>query len=172
VNPLETMRDEINRAIEAKLYYPALALAIALPDICGALASSDGVANSRRYASWYEANLPDYAAALSGADCHSLRSTLLHQGRPVKPTMAWKRVFFPLAGGKLIAVKGSVTDTEVIPDLIGIGLPQFCEAMGRAASEWLEANRDDPNVVQNLPHVMRYLPDANLGFIRTGPILG
>lgn len=171
-NILEVMRTEIDRALDAELYYPALVLAMSIPDICGALASADGKASGPRYAAWYESNLPDYAKELSGKDCHSMRSALVHQARPVKANMAYKQVYFPLRGMKLMVARGNVSDRGVIPDMIGIGLPQFCREVGRVASEWLEANKEDPNVVRNLPHVIQYKADAEIIFTRTGPILG
>lgn len=41
---MELILKEIERALDAKLYYLALQASLTLPDICGALQSNDGVA--------------------------------------------------------------------------------------------------------------------------------
>ena len=46
---MELILKEIERALDAKLYYLALQASLTLPDICGALQSNDGVAKKHKY---------------------------------------------------------------------------------------------------------------------------
>ena len=46
---MELILKEIERALDAKLYYLALQASLTLPDICGALQSDDGVAKNYKY---------------------------------------------------------------------------------------------------------------------------
>lgn len=46
---MELILKEIERALDAKLYYLALQASLTLPDICGALQSDDGVAKKHIY---------------------------------------------------------------------------------------------------------------------------
>ena len=51
---MELILKEIERALDAKLYYLALQASLTLPDICGALQSDDGVAKNYKYIAWYD----------------------------------------------------------------------------------------------------------------------
>jgi hypothetical protein len=59
-------------------YFAVLHVVLALPDICGALESDDGVSKGCRYRKWCNDNLP--CAFLTGADRYKLRCAVLHQG--------------------------------------------------------------------------------------------
>ena len=67
----------------AGLYFLALAGALVIPDICGALESPDGKTNGARYTAWFNTNVaPKYSAGLvqlSGEDCYFFRCSFLHQ---------------------------------------------------------------------------------------------
>ncbi len=70
---------QIRAASAAGLYYLALFGALTLPDICGALAASDGKATKSKYITWLRSNVPEEAG---DADLiYGLRCSLLHQGR-------------------------------------------------------------------------------------------
>jgi hypothetical protein len=55
---------------------------LALPDICGALASENGRASGSKYKTWLRDNVPSLA---SGADLiYGPRCSLVHQGKPYR----------------------------------------------------------------------------------------
>jgi hypothetical protein len=77
--------DQIERAKNAGLYYAALFSALSIPDIAGALDSSDGRAKPERFAAWFDTYVgPKYVTprgqTLLGNDCYYFRCALLHQG--------------------------------------------------------------------------------------------
>lgn len=51
---MEDITDQINRALNANLYYLALFVSISLPDICGATESSDGKSTGAKYIAWFD----------------------------------------------------------------------------------------------------------------------
>lgn len=51
---MELILKEIERALDAKLYYLALQVSLTLPDICAALQSDDGRASKSKYIAWYD----------------------------------------------------------------------------------------------------------------------
>ena len=51
---MELILKEIERALDAKLYYLALQASLTLPDICGALQSDNGKATGDKYIAWYD----------------------------------------------------------------------------------------------------------------------
>src|SRR5947207_12791542 len=76
---MEEMIRQIRAASAAGLYYLALFGALALPDICGAVASDNGRASGSKYKTWVRDNVPTHAAQ---ADLiYGLRCSLLHQGQ-------------------------------------------------------------------------------------------
>lgn len=84
--------DDMNRALEANLYFAALAIALMLPDICGKAAYPEE-STGKRYIHWYDEVIgvteePPFNECsvaepyLSGEVVYSLRCCFLHQGTP------------------------------------------------------------------------------------------
>jgi hypothetical protein len=83
VGRMESVLLEIEKTMEAGLWYAAVALSLTLPDICASLearpnARSDG--QKARYKSWLNKNLAG-KIGLSADECWGLRSGVVHQGR-------------------------------------------------------------------------------------------
>lgn len=109
------MRDllvQIQRAVQADLYYCALISALAVPDICGAMEAPDGIAKKKRYADWFDRYVagayaagPSATPSLTGEQCYAFRCSLLHQGRLQSDrTLTCRRMLFlePSPTGGLI----------------------------------------------------------------------
>ncbi|MBQ7990348.1 MAG: hypothetical protein IJ251_04790 [Oscillospiraceae bacterium] len=78
---------DIANALKNKSYFSALAMSLALPDICGAAEFPNESSTGKRYIGWYDKYLeymsddnpyPD----LSGEVVYNLRNTFLHSGSP------------------------------------------------------------------------------------------
>jgi len=80
LRPMEPILAEIEKALDAGLYYLAVMLAVAIPDICGALESKDGRSGPVQYKAWYDAHLANRIYDLTADDCYSLRCGVVHQG--------------------------------------------------------------------------------------------
>jgi hypothetical protein len=83
---------DIKKALENRCVFSALALALAIPDICG-YAEYPDKSVSERYIEWYDRFIGDYLKKdnqyndddqpwLSGEMVYNLRNTYLHQGSP------------------------------------------------------------------------------------------
>ena len=79
--------NDIKRAIEAKAYLSALALALTIPDICGKLAHPAISQIRERYAKWFDDYVfPFYGPPkkeypqFTGEICYKLRCAFLHAG--------------------------------------------------------------------------------------------
>ena len=88
----ETMIDvyvkDIMNALKKRSYFSALALALALPDMCGAV-EYPNESVSERYIKWYQEHVEPWVKKegkdnpdLSGEVVYNLRNTFLHQGLP------------------------------------------------------------------------------------------
>lgn len=82
--------NSIRQAITEKNGYCALALALALPDICGSIENPSEQSSKKRFVDWYDQYIaPKFFEVfsegvgdllLSGADCYALRCSFLHNG--------------------------------------------------------------------------------------------
>ena len=78
--------NDLHHALKNRCYFSALALALALPDICGAAEFSDDTPVAKRYIGWYDKYVypltgdkkEDDCATLTGELVYNLRNTFLH----------------------------------------------------------------------------------------------
>jgi hypothetical protein len=139
---------QIRAASNAGLYYAALFTALALPDICGALESADGLATGARYQAWFDCHVaPKYSGFLSGADCYLFRCSLLHQGRTQHPRGTYSRILFVEPG-----VSGMILHNNILNDALNIDVRIFCEDLVAAVESWLPMARTLPQFIANLSH--------------------
>ena len=89
---IETYVDDIKKALSNELYFPALSLALTLPDICGSVEFPNKQIYER-YIVWYDKYIgyfskeisekaPGDEPYLSGEIVYNLRNTFLHNGLP------------------------------------------------------------------------------------------
>ena len=87
---VERLINEINRALDCRLYLVALNTALTLPDICGK-AAYPNLKTSERYKKWYEEYIGRYEKGTKDKDgmpylsadvVYQLRCALSHQGNP------------------------------------------------------------------------------------------
>lgn len=79
---------DIENSLKNKCYFSALAMSLALPDICAAAEYPDETSVGKRYIEWYDKYLGEYMSDdkgdpyLSGEIVYNLRNTFLHTGSP------------------------------------------------------------------------------------------
>ena len=97
------MRDyfeQTRSASQVGLHLVALGAALAIPDMCSAMESSDGLATKQRYIAWFDQHVaPRYSGFVSGEDCYLLRCSMLHQGTTQHPKGNFSRILFTEGGG-------------------------------------------------------------------------
>ena len=88
---VDTLIQDIRKALENELYFVALNSALTLPDICGKAAFPEENSSKKRYILWYDKEIgiyeknpedKDNMPYLSGEVIYSLRCSLLHEGNP------------------------------------------------------------------------------------------
>lgn len=85
---VEIYFNDIENALKNKSYFSALAMSLALPDICGAAEYPNETSTAKRYIEWYNKYLGEYMSDdrgnpyLSGEIVYNLRNTFLHAGSP------------------------------------------------------------------------------------------
>jgi hypothetical protein len=129
---------QVRKATVDGSYYLALFVALTLPDICGAMESSDGIATRDKYVDWFDRYVtPAYSvsgrAFLNGETCYSYRCSVLHQGRAQHPNLGYSRIIFVEPGATT-----HVFHNNILNDVLNIDVSIFCGDIVRGAASWLE----------------------------------
>lgn len=122
-----------------ELYFVALLSALALPDICGALESTDGLASGQKYKDWFDKWVsPKYqingSPSLTGHDCYMLRCASIHQGRLVHPKGSYTGVIFLEPGNTRI-----VMHNNILNNYLNIDVRQFCIDLIQSSLDWFDS---------------------------------
>jgi hypothetical protein len=148
----------------AQLYYLALAGALIIPDLGGALGSGDGRATGARYKAWYDTNLPP--SFLSGADCYRFRCSFLHQGSTQHTQSSYSRIVFVEPGAS-----NAVLHMNIMNDALNIDVKTFCQEMVLAARNWIaQVSGTQPYEANLLSFVTRY-PSGLAPYIGGVPVI-
>lgn len=152
-SPLYPLLNEIKHASKSGMPLIAIGMAVALPDICVSLISEDGRSTGALYVAWCDENLGEKFNFITGKDMWSMRCGVLHNGRfgDLKHNVA--RVIFALPDS------GTMINCQ-INDAYFYSVQEFCSGVTDAAFQWMEANKDNKNIVENLPRLMQYRHDG------------
>ena len=153
---MQDLLDQIRKASDARLYYVSLMSALALPDICGALEATDGLANGARYEAWFDKHVgPKYSGFLTGADCYLFRCSFLHQGRTQHPRGTYSRILFLEPG-----TSGYVMHRNILNDALNIDVRIFCDDLVSAVEAWLPEAKKLPHFADNLSQFVTRHPNG------------
>jgi hypothetical protein len=136
-------------------------MTITLPDICAGLESDDGTTSSSKFKAWYRDNLEEHIPLLTDSDAYSLRCGIVHQGRLGHPKLQYDRLVFFLPGPVRLK-KGAIHQISTNPDVssCSYSVEAFCDEIVAAVRRWYELKKADPNVLANLPRLVRLHPDG------------
>lgn len=166
MSPIETILNEIERALDAKLYYLAIVLALTLPDICGALESKDGRAGPRQFKAWYNAHLKSqFVREMTDADFYSLRCGVLHQGRLGIVGGEFSRVIFVLPESRVH------THNCIINEAVIFEAPRFCRVIIKNVRAWFEKAKENKVVQANLPNLIYLRPSGLAPYMVGVPLI-
>jgi hypothetical protein len=169
--PLETIAGDIKRAIDARLYYPALLVTLTIPEICmGLTMDKSQFVKQKHYVSFVDEFTTPPELGLDGASCYQLRGGLVHRG-DLRGHAFFQRthVIFtvPESGGGIHALSIVAGEkTAAMFDLV-----TFCSAMVTAARRWSSQNADKPQVVENLKNLIRWCPEGVHPFVGGAPVV-
>lgn len=158
-HPIETSLQQIEGAIEAKLYYLAVVSALTLPDVCAALEDENGYSGREEYKKWYRENLADLFPFMSDADAYSLRCGVVHKGNlGLKTKQArFSRVLFTLPSGHEHG-QDHMWHNCVADDCLQFDAILFCREVVEAVRRWCEKTRENEIVAGNLPNLIQFRP--------------
>ena len=155
--------DEIKNALHNKCYFPALALTLALPDMCG-MVEYPNEDVSKRYINWIDKYLGEQYAPAKGSICESnprltgeviynLRNTYLHQGSPNLQSDKIKEEVNKVDKFALILGDGSVIwdaafsinspkDKDLEIKIIIVDISYLCESICNCSLEFFNNNQE------------------------------
>ena len=176
--PVEIMAilHEIDKALDAKLYYVAIAVALSVPDICASLEfdpDNPRRANETSYSTWWDTYGGAQFTNLAGIDLYRLRCGVLHFGHFGHAKAKFNRVMFigPQTGfnghdlvltvAEQVAFGGvSAEELRLSGRVLLLDVVRFCRSIMDTASAWSIAKAKDPYVAKNLLNLVRYRPDG------------
>jgi hypothetical protein len=174
----DIMLGQMNAAMRANLFMPALITALTLPDICAALQSNNGETNGDKYKAWVsEYVLSDYDGGQHGKIydpeiVYRYRCSLLHQGSGLPNRNApGPRMVFGLPGGSAaVAHAGDFKGHDQW--IVTMDVPFFLADVDAAVRRWLAAVGSSENVTRNLENHAHYRPDGLPPLITGWPLVG
>ncbi len=166
MNPIEALLQEIEKAINAELYYLALLLTLTLPDVCTALEQPNGRTDGGKlYKLWYKANIFDLIGGLSPEEAFELRCTVVHQSSAqASGARSYGRIIFTMKGPFRV-------DSMVLNGAMTFDLAMFCERWIGAVRIWIEKSKTNPIVQGHLPNLLQVRPQGLSPYIVGTPII-
>lgn len=162
---MRELLDQIDSASGTGLHLLALAGAMTVPDIAGALASSTGEARPSLYEGWVRENLPSWSDKASARALREYRNAILHQHRGAPdPHKGHKRLAFVEPSNVVLALH-HVTMENGDESVFFVSIPDFCTEMTTAARAWLRVNEERPVVKSNLLAAFRRHPHGLPGLV-------
>ena len=121
----------IRAAISDRNWYAALALALALPDMC-VKASTLGPTSGPKYARWFDDYVGSQYTSLSGDDCYALRCAYLHEARDAIEEQRAKKA---LNAFQFFASSGQI-HRQMFGQVLQLDVSRFCEDICQGAEIW------------------------------------
>lgn len=163
---MDDLLDQIETGIQNNLYYLSLFVSLAIPDICGALESVNGVASGSKYASWFDKNvvIPN-GYYLNGMDCYYFRCSMLHQGKTTHKNSNFTRILF------VEPSSSNIFHNNIINKALNIDIKIFCNDMINATKCWISVISTDKNFIKNYKDFVRRHPKGLPPYISGVPVI-
>ncbi|MCP9625478.1 hypothetical protein NML43_00110 [Rhodopseudomonas palustris] len=178
INPVEALLQEIEKALDAQLYYLGLLLTLTLPSICAALEAPGGRPQGRDrdvYKTWYQANIFDLIGGLSADEAWELRCTVVHQSHALaSKKRGYDRIIFTMRSGPLTVdsmILEGMRERDETARALTFDVAAFCERWIGQARLWIERSKSNHAVQSNLPNLLQVRPDGLSPFIVGIPII-
>ena len=142
---IDKLTNEINIALDNKLYLTALTATLTLPDVCGK-AEYPNSGTKKRYTDWYKKYVPD--ASIPAETVYKLRCSLLHEGNidsesknNVKFHLMTNEYTHPL--GLEFCFKSNIKHADgSSEEKITVYVGFLCTMICNAAMEYYKANKE------------------------------
>lgn len=168
---MESILEEIERALSAGFYHSALMIALSMPDVCASLEAENGRGGPNRYRAWYQRYLAEHYPFMNADDCYSLRNGVVHQANLNQPrtkdgkrAKRFDRIIFqvPTRGGLMMhnnIFSRSAPNTPSIT-VLQLNLQRFCQDVIGAVRRWLDDRRNDLQVQANMFDLVTFRPQG------------
>lgn len=167
---MEFLLTEIEKALDAGLYFVALQSALTLPDICSLLESNDTHSSGDKYSRWFDDNVgrPNQLM-FTGKNCWNYRCSCLHSGQSEAKDAKGKgysRVFFLVPGKTTVLMHDNV-----INDMYNIDIVTFCNQMIEGVRKWEKVAKETELFQRKYELLMRVRPDGFPPYIVGTPVI-
>lgn len=157
---------ELNKCLKYNLFITGLNTALIIPDICGAMESSDGLATGAKYKAWFDKYVAaKYGGRLSGQDVYKVRCASLHQGTFNKNYDEFDKIIFqlpsPLGGAHNV----------LIDDALVLQVEYFIRDIVEGLKEWESNMQGNLIYEENYKNSIKYLPNGLKGYIGGFPVI-
>lgn len=169
MNELETALlsylKEIEQCLEHKLYYAALSLTLAIPDIASTLEWPEDLnCSKKRYTKWldkYFFSIHDYGGHSKAGDFYALRCAYLHNGFDSLENHKAREVvseyrFFNSYFNNSIHKVSSVNDDEQITVL---NTDVFCREIIESVGIFIKQNKYNQKIINETRKLMLFIDD-------------
>jgi hypothetical protein len=171
LSPLGRVLGDIDRAIAAKLYYPALLVTLTVPEICVALTlDKTTFVKQKHYVDFVDRYTTPTELGLDGIDCYRLRGGVVHRAHFAgHPQFDCTNVVFtvPESGGQMHAMNLKVGDKTAAM----FSLELFCRSMIAAAHKWYEEHQKNQKVTQSMDNLIRWCDNGLPPFAGGAPVI-
>ena len=162
-SPLHRYLADIHHAMNAGAFYSALALSIAIPDVCGSIEYPDEKGVGKRYRDWFDLSCYMLQSYLSAEDCYAIRCSYLHQGidefgGPSAIAARLTHIEFTVgmaAGGWSLSYLPSAQGPQA-KGAVRIPVEDFCRDMTTSANGWWKSRSSDPRVASALARLIEF----------------
>lgn len=161
---MDDLFNEIEKALDSKLFHMSLGITLTLPDICAALESDDGQAAGYKYRTWYDKYVGN-KFMLSAYDCYKFRCSFLHQGSTMDEKSNFSRIIFVEPGS-------CVFHNNVLNDVLNIDVEIFCHEIIMSVKAWLKEMENNENYQRNSEKSFKRYPNGLAPYIVGIPVYG
>lgn len=170
---LDSVLKDMRRATETGLHYPALLVALTLPEVCaGMQLPREQPVREKHYVAFVDRYTKPNNLGIDGQICYWLRGGLVHRGALSRhfKFKEWTHVVFtvPETKASVHALTLEIGDKRALA--LDLGL--FCKAMDAAVRSWHSDHGNEPQVIENMQHVLRYCQFGLLPFFSGAPVVG
>jgi hypothetical protein len=164
---MEELLNQIEHSTQNGTYLLGLYVALAMPDICSALESSNGRATGNRYKAWFNKWVsPKYDGVLTGEQCYAYRCGVLHQGRSKHAKLGYSRIIF------LEPDSNMHFHRNILNDAFNLDLVIFCKDIVNSVREWLPTMENNSSFQNNYKHFMKRHEHGIHPYIVGVPVIG
>lgn len=170
-SPLESILNDMWRAFDAGLYYPALLVALTLPEVCSALSmSKEEFVKEKHYSAFIDTYAKAFHLGLDGRECYRLRGGIIHRANASgHPHFAASHVIFTVPESSVSMHALSLVVDEAAAAMLD--MKSFLSGMDSAVRKWFLDFSTDELVQGNIRSLLSLRPNGVSPFLAGFPVV-